>query len=590
MIEKIIFTGDYFRPEQEINIEALSHVFEPLIKTFGLYKEYYISDINKRNSNDENITEWKNSFLNYHFSPNINKLKNSIVFGFEMSDNELELYSKLKIPWINFGINPLRFLDDLYFSIKTNMNLDFSSFEASEATISLCLKNIYSRYKNKSKCYGDALLIIGQTPFDKSVLINNDFKSLKDYSNEIDLIAKDYETVLYKPHPHQSCELIDKYILERYNAKLLSNENIYSLFINNPQIKICGINSSVLFEAKCFNLNVSFLERSKSKFDKAINYKLLIYENNFWEKVFNKRPKYNVYINLNYVPNNFLRNYYNSWSYVSEIDEYKKEISLLLQNEEQNREYLNLLGKKLDDLNNNLQNISTNFNTEISIINEQSKKALVESLHSAKISSDSLKQSIDAITIAQNSDLISSDALSASKNALEISQLAEQNSADSVQYSNNSLKASNEALKQSNEAFNFSKLADNKSDLAIKNSKLSDQISNEAKLISNSSHRLSEEAIFKAEKAAHVTKLNEERALKSLTLAQKSISIACKTKINVNKSIRLSKKSLNISTKIFIRNKNIHSKLIWYTLSIYSGFEKFIFSRYKKLLLFFFKL
>ena len=125
MIKKAIFIGDCYRPEQKDNINALFHIFSPLLKSFDIQASEFVTEHNTRSTTKSGLLFWQNSLL-LEINSELEKLnlEDSIVFAFEISKIDLDYLDSIGIPWLSFSIHPLRFLDDLYFEVQSSFLLD----------------------------------------------------------------------------------------------------------------------------------------------------------------------------------------------------------------------------------------------------------------------------------------------------------------------------------------------------------------------------------------------------------------------------------------------------------------------------------
>jgi hypothetical protein len=398
MIKKAIFIGDCYRPEQKGNVDALLHIFLPICKAFGIEIKKYITEHNKSVLDKSTLFVWQKSLIEQRESDLCKfNLEKTIVFAFEISNVDKKYLNKIGVPWLSYSIHPLRFLDDLYLDIQTNLKLDFSIFYASHARIEMCIQALHSRYRLKlSQNSHKSLCIIGQTPFDKSVFIDGEFKSLKNYSKKIDEICKSYNKIYYRPHPHLSCNENDKFIRDKYKTTDVKISNLYAFLIANPNMSVCAISSSVLNEAIYFGNKVYKLETITKNNSQPIDYRKLICDNKLWQSIF-KRNSFGQHNDLKEViPKNFLRNFFNSWSFQSEINDVINDINYLT-----SKEYT-----KISQFN-DLKNIFNDSCYKFTLFDEKLNKFSFE-LNS--VSSEIIKTSQTTKKILQESKMISEDA------------------------------------------------------------------------------------------------------------------------------------------------------------------------------------
>lgn len=332
MISRAVFFGDPYRGNQAENIENIAKLFSPVLRHLGVHVQNHITEINKNLDHDAWIAGWLAS-LKFYPAPLTRSidLRDAVVIGFEMPEAELEYLKKVNIPWVNFSIHPLRFLDDLYFDVATSFDFDMQSVAASYGLIDFCARRVAH---NKSSSINHAakktLLICGQVWFDRSVFFDDHFKRLDDYICQLDLLVKEHGRVLYRPHPFGSDEEVANIILERYQAKICGDANIYEVFVKESVSTVCAISSSVLTEAPYFGIQTVFLEPRARRFGPAINYRALLDNSEFWEMGLLGRKKSQDSLKISQgVPSNYLRRTFSSWGFATDESRLEARISSL---------------------------------------------------------------------------------------------------------------------------------------------------------------------------------------------------------------------------------------------------------------------
>ena len=130
-MHKVLFVGDLYRPGQTENILKTCNCFSPVLKEIGIDYEIHVSKHNEKDTNIVTFALWEQSLVGNGFKSELSSiaLSDYLVFGFEMSKVDINYLNKEEYDWINLSIHPLRFMDDLYFSLETSRNIDFSSKE-----------------------------------------------------------------------------------------------------------------------------------------------------------------------------------------------------------------------------------------------------------------------------------------------------------------------------------------------------------------------------------------------------------------------------------------------------------------------------
>jgi len=311
MINKIYFIGDHYRGDQDRNITILFGLISPLFYDLDIKVEILK---NTRPFADSN--RWINSLTNIGNS-SLDKydLGNAAIIGFEMNPLDIAFLDLHYIPWIDFEIHPIRFLNDLHFSIKTSFLFDFTTLATSESFIKFAANSIklrnFNQYFNIEE---NSLMIVAQSPTDKSVFFDNEFKSLSNYMDTLETIAGQYENIYFRPHPYLSDMEIGKKIMTSLKAVLLDQYSYYDLLSSDKLKAICGISSSCLYEAKYFDKDVFFLENRAKRFSQPVALKNILESSNKWLKAFLQSEENFEAISFP-VQDNLCRDFYGYWSY-----------------------------------------------------------------------------------------------------------------------------------------------------------------------------------------------------------------------------------------------------------------------------------
>ena len=321
MIGRVVFLGDLCRGDQAVNVARLERLFSPVLKHFEVRSSLHVSEINGNVNLDEWLPVWRESLeLSSTSEIATLDLSDAAVIGFEVPDKDLRYLDKNDVPWVNFAIHPLRFLDDLYFDVTSSFTYDLLKHTATAGLIDLCVQSLRARYPVMSTGNGPkTLAIFGQTPIDRSVYFDRDFRRLDNYLPKLDELVGQYENVLLKPHPHLTLPEVDKLIIERYSAHLCTDWDIYKLFITSGMSAACAISSSVLTEVPHFGIHAEYLEPRAKRYGVPISYRSLLDDEDFWSEVFSCPAKAGGQIRISQaVPGNYLRRVFASWGYISD--------------------------------------------------------------------------------------------------------------------------------------------------------------------------------------------------------------------------------------------------------------------------------
>jgi hypothetical protein len=332
MINKIIFAGDLCRGDQSINITRTYRLFSAIFQKYDAISETYITETNKCSGTINWMDTWLASLrgeCKHDFSSV--DLEGAGVVGFELSDADRGYLSECGIPWVNLSIHPIRFLDDLCWDVSCSFDYDFSNIITSKSYISLCADMIMNRHSvsnelppNKPK----SLLIIGQTPFDRSVYYDGSLNSLGDYIDQLDALTADHECVYYRPHPHQSDPKVDALIHDRFRAIIDRSPDFYGFLATKGLVTGCAISSSTLFELPYFGIKAVGLLPRPPHFGPAIRHCALIDDQHFWARGFLGRGQVKGLEALSSAtPRGHLRDVFSAWGFMTR----ERELDLRLQ-------------------------------------------------------------------------------------------------------------------------------------------------------------------------------------------------------------------------------------------------------------------
>ncbi|MFH5925787.1 hypothetical protein [Roseomonas xinghualingensis] len=192
--------------------------------------------------------------------------RDSIVIGFELPEAMKRIFSLLGIPFIDFSIHPVRFLQDIFFAVQTN---DAAVFEA-----------MLPDHAEPGAFYGPAgllaatalkfrpdlrpsaeTLVVGQTRIDRALVRGGRIVDLSDFAPALRKVVGD-GGVTFKPHPyaHSDFGLLATGISLR--AMNITHENVYALMVSEGLRQVVGVSSSVLVEAPYFGLEAHILYQS----------------------------------------------------------------------------------------------------------------------------------------------------------------------------------------------------------------------------------------------------------------------------------------------------------------------------------------
>ena len=296
-IEKIIITGDFLRqPDTDLhncrvinNINIFSILFKDIFKEItDLPVEICFDSLNKLREDiyiGHNFSVplkydyWQKIFYNNEIKPEIqNKIlkyfKNSLIIGIEIPEILCNYFDSLNIPYIDFIIHPIRYMDDLALGLRTNnlniykklikyqINIDYFKLQATY------LKIAYNSRRTTNTIHPNSCVIFGQTHEDISILKpDKTFANILDYKDRITEFANKYDHIYLKPHPYNSnyADVIEFLNSFKNKFSILNNANPYDLYSNN-NVELCtALSSGSLYEAKYFGKKIEYLYKQPFK-------------------------------------------------------------------------------------------------------------------------------------------------------------------------------------------------------------------------------------------------------------------------------------------------------------------------------------
>lgn len=168
------------------------------------------------------------------------------------------------IDFIDIRISPLRFARDLYICLKSN-NVNFmKKFQKKEVLqeeflLEASLMTAYGRYKPQPSLEDNALIYVGQTAKDASLV---DAKGAFISIEHIDTRQSfHHQNIYYLPHPYAKDHAKKEFETLKTLCKRISflDENIYNLLCFSGSLEFIAISSSVLQEAPYFGKKGTFL-------------------------------------------------------------------------------------------------------------------------------------------------------------------------------------------------------------------------------------------------------------------------------------------------------------------------------------------
>lgn len=332
MKTKVLFIGDLSRGDQANNVQTLYRLLSPAFHATRLECSAHLSALNTLTDPADWMDRWQASLIASGESPlSALDLDNSVIVGFEVPFKDLAILTQRNVPWINFEIHPIRFLEDLYLGVSSSFEYCLEPLGADPTLIELCVNALRIRYGFTQKpSQGLTLAIFGQTPIDRSVFFDSEFKRLDSYFDQLDRLANEHRQVLYRPHPYLTDTELDKKICRRYDAQLCAERDVYRLFSSDSIATVCAISSSAVVEAPFFGIRGEMLEPRAKHFGAAVSYGRLMDEHQAWVgKLLGLTEPPRCQPISRAIPKNFLRDAFGYWGYVTQEQEMEAQIAAL---------------------------------------------------------------------------------------------------------------------------------------------------------------------------------------------------------------------------------------------------------------------
>lgn len=244
------------------------------------------------------------------------------VIGYELTDLFKNILSAQGVMYVNIWLHPVRFMDDELFMIETNsteilerlklFDYDKNLFYISAEYIKIYIKNNFSEIKIPE----NTCIVFGQTQKDKTLRSNNGLLSLLNYKEQLLMLKKKYNKVLFSRHPYASNDHHIVSTLKQMGINIIK-ENSYKLLACDRLATVATISSSIGVEAYFFNKNVFYFNKMTCdimrKDVSSIDLNLLL-QSEFWDFIlYNNEYKprnINVFSSLRNKSRNILRAYY----------------------------------------------------------------------------------------------------------------------------------------------------------------------------------------------------------------------------------------------------------------------------------------
>lgn len=188
----------------------------------------------------------------------------SLVIGFELPPYLEHFLSRNGIPFVGLTMHPVRFLDDIFFGVRSNILpsqekiFGYRIDEAFVRAMAGIQKASAARYFPDISVQPHSALFLMQTWYDQSQIRNGEFTDAREHLETIVEMAKEHREFLVKEHPLAPNPATPMLQARIPNLRMVTG-NVYG-YMALPEIKTIGtISSSVGVEASYFGLDARFI-------------------------------------------------------------------------------------------------------------------------------------------------------------------------------------------------------------------------------------------------------------------------------------------------------------------------------------------
>jgi hypothetical protein len=280
-ITRIVFTGDIFRvsysddPNQLLNVlwlhnlisNQLTQLTEIIPEIRFRARDYkngsvLIREAYKVLGLETSIKGWQKIFWHKDVPSDLVEIfrphyEQALVLAFELSPLMERILNRLGCPWVDVGISPLRFLDDLLLTMRLSNHFKSGTlvpFAVSEKDIKHAADHVYRWFRSKpskTALKDNDVVFFAQTEHDRT-LIKYDgslFSAEQTVADLAEFIGK--RRLWIKPHPLAPQNPVIQLAIERLGGQLI-DENAYRILSTDIDIDVVTISSSVGREAPWF--------------------------------------------------------------------------------------------------------------------------------------------------------------------------------------------------------------------------------------------------------------------------------------------------------------------------------------------------
>src|SRR5262245_5843203 len=177
----------------------------------------------------------------------------ALVIGFELSPLIRAVLDRIGAPWVDVGIGPIRFLDDLMLALRFSwpVNLAHPGL-VSHDHIEEAVARLRARYWNGASVADlkGACVFLAQTRYDRTLIKDGAFFADSEAVERV-AMALDGRPLVLKPHPLAPDNPLLGALQGRFGAGT-TEANIYAILATAADVRFLSISSSAAIEAGHF--------------------------------------------------------------------------------------------------------------------------------------------------------------------------------------------------------------------------------------------------------------------------------------------------------------------------------------------------
>lgn len=282
-VRRIVVTGDIFRVSQgnngpgvqRCNIEWLYQLIRPsleMLANLPVQPLYYIGGpsclatrLYKAKGLELSFESWVSLYESQPSHRDLaifdEQLGDALIIGYELPEFTRKALDSLDIPYLDFTIHPVRFMDDLIFGVRSNVGglaeaLQEWVVREDEIRVHAGLaRATLVRLPPVPQCKGveDAALFCGQTTDDKVLIRNGRLLQAEDFMPQLAEICSRHERVFVKPHPLARSNPVILTLTRLFPNTEVVDANFYHLLAHDAITYVYSITSSTSVEAAYFD-------------------------------------------------------------------------------------------------------------------------------------------------------------------------------------------------------------------------------------------------------------------------------------------------------------------------------------------------